>query len=151
MGGLIGALHTMILTMIHQDQMKMNRKMMSGMGSSSAKQTMKEKIIWIDSGKKDADDMQEAVGLLPEVFGEGRYGTSGVKGGLLSTLGGFVIRIRIRCILHVLGMYLDVSRSYTSRYIKIHQDTSRHIEIHQDTCIHQDASRYIRIWHFDLS
>ena len=86
MGGLIGALHTMILTMIHQDQMKMNRKMMSGMGSSSAKQTMKEKIIWIDSGKKDADDMQEAVGLLPEVFGEGRYGTSGVKGGLVSTI-----------------------------------------------------------------
>ena len=28
------------------------------------------------------------------------------------------------CILHVVfRMYLDVNRSYTSRYIKIHQDT----------------------------
>ena len=27
------------------------------------------------------------------------------------------------CIVHVSRMYLDVSRSYTSRYIKIHQDT----------------------------
>ena len=28
-----------------------------------------------------------------------------------------------RCILHVFRMYLDLTRSYTSRYIKIHQDT----------------------------
>ena len=43
------------------------------------------------------------------------------------------------CILHVFCMYLDVSRSYTSRYIKIHQDTSRYtsryIKIHQDTFV----------------
>ena len=46
------------------------------MGSSSAK---KEKIIWVDSAKKDAGDFTEAVGLLPEVFGPGKYGTSGVN------------------------------------------------------------------------
>jgi hypothetical protein len=52
---------------------------MTGMGSSSAKQTTKEKIIWVDSAKKDASDFKEAVELLPDVFGEGHYGTSGVK------------------------------------------------------------------------
>ena len=31
------------------------------------------------------------------------------------------------CIVHVSCMYLDVSRSYTSRYIEIHRDTSRFI------------------------
>ena len=51
---------------------------MQGMGSSSAKQT-KQFIVWMDSAKKDAGDMDEAVGLLPEVFGEGKYGTSGVN------------------------------------------------------------------------
>ena len=51
---------------------------MQGMGSSSAKQT-KQFIVWMDSAKKDAGDMDEAVGLLPEVFGEGKYGTRGVN------------------------------------------------------------------------
>ena len=49
------------------------------MGSSSAKQTKKEKIIWVDSAKKDAGDFTEAVTLLPKVFGPGKYGTSGVN------------------------------------------------------------------------
>ena len=49
------------------------------MGSSSAKQTKKEKIIWVDSAKKEAGDFAEAVTLLPEVFGPGKYGTSGVN------------------------------------------------------------------------
>ncbi len=49
-----------------------------GMGSSSAKQT-KQNFIWMDSAKKDAGDMEEAVKLLPEVFGEGHYGTFGVN------------------------------------------------------------------------
>ena len=49
------------------------------MGSSSAKQTKKEKIIWVDSAKKDAGNFTEAVTLLPEVFGPGKYGTSGVN------------------------------------------------------------------------
>ena len=52
---------------------------MTGMGSSSAKPQTKEKIIWVDAAKKDAGDFKEAVELLPEVFGEGRYGTSGVN------------------------------------------------------------------------
>ena len=51
---------------------------MQGMGSSSAKQT-KPFIVWMDSAKKDAGDMDEAAGLLPEVFGEGKYGTRGVN------------------------------------------------------------------------
>ena len=51
----------------------------------------------------------------------------------------------LMCILHVYCMYLDVYRSFTSRYIKIHQDTSRYIKIHQDT------SRYICICHFGLA
>ena len=46
-------------------------------GSSSAKQT-KQNFIWVDSATRDAGDMEEAVGLLPEIFGEGKYGTSGV-------------------------------------------------------------------------
>ena len=49
------------------------------MGSSSAKQTKKEKIMWVHSAMKDAGDFAEAVGLLPEVFGPGKYGTSGVN------------------------------------------------------------------------
>ena len=64
----------------HKGLMKMSKMTaMTGMESSSAKQTKKEKIIWVDSAKKDADNFKEAVELLPEVFGEGRYGTSGVK------------------------------------------------------------------------
>jgi hypothetical protein len=51
---------------------------MQGMGSSSAKQT-KQNFVWMDSAKKDAGDMDEAAGLLPEVFGEGKYGTRGVN------------------------------------------------------------------------
>jgi len=47
-------------------------------GSSSAKQT-KQNFIWVDSATRDAGDMEEAVGLLPEVFGEGKYGTFGVN------------------------------------------------------------------------
>ena len=47
-------------------------------GSSSAKQT-KQNFIWVDSATRDAGDMEEAVGLLPEVFGEGKYGTRGVN------------------------------------------------------------------------
>lgn len=48
-------------------------------GSTSAKQT-KQNFIWVDSaGPRDAGDMEEAAGLLPEVFGEGKYGTSGVN------------------------------------------------------------------------
>ncbi|KOO35593.1 hypothetical protein Ctob_015243 [Chrysochromulina tobinii] len=46
-------------------------------GSSSAKQT-KQNFIWVDSATRDAGDLEEAVKLLPEVFGEGKYGTSGV-------------------------------------------------------------------------
>ena len=49
------------------------------MGSSSSKQTKKEKIMWVHSAMKDAGDFTEAVGLLPEVFGPGKYGTSGVN------------------------------------------------------------------------
>ena len=47
-------------------------------GSSSAKQT-KQNFIWVDSATRDAGDMEEAAGLLPEVFGEGKYGTRGVN------------------------------------------------------------------------
>ena len=63
----------------YKDLMKMSKMTAkSGMVSSSAKQT-KEKIIWVDAAKKDADNFKEAVELLPEVFGEGHYGTSGVN------------------------------------------------------------------------
>ena len=55
--------------------------------------------------------------------------------------GGFVIEfggvcyqdtypMYLACILYVFCMYLDVIRSYTSRYTKIHQDTSRYICIY---------------------
>ena len=64
----------------YKDLMKMSKMtIMTEMGSSSAKQTKKEKIIWVHSARKDAGDFTEAVGLLPEVFGPGKYGTSGVK------------------------------------------------------------------------
>ena len=63
----------------YKDLMKMSKMTAkSEMGSSSAKQT-KEKIIWVDAAKKDAGNFKEAVELLPEVFGEGHYGTSGVN------------------------------------------------------------------------
>ena len=52
---------------------------MMGMGSSMGKQTKKEKIIWVNKETKDAGDFTEAVTLLPEVFGPGKYGTSGVN------------------------------------------------------------------------
>ena len=51
----------------------------------------------------------------------------GVTWGLLSSLGGVCYQdtypMYRACIVHVSRMYLDVSRSYTSRYIKIHRDT----------------------------
>ena len=62
-----------------------------------------------------------------------------VMGGFLYDLGGFLYDtypctcIVSYCIVMYREVYLDVSRSYTSRYIKIHQDTSRYIRIHQDT------------------
>ena len=50
-----------------------------------------------------------------------------VTGGFLYKLGGGSYTIRIlmypACILHVSCMYFDVSRSDTSRYIEIQQDT----------------------------
>ena len=68
---------------------------------------------------------------------------SGVQGGSGATPGdgGFVIEfggvcyqdtypMYLACILYVFCMYLDVIRSYTSRYTKIHQDTSRYICIY---------------------
>jgi hypothetical protein len=62
----------------YKAQMKMSSMTVSMQGgSSSAKQT-KQNFIWVDSATRDAGDMEEAVGLLPEVFGEGKYGTSGV-------------------------------------------------------------------------
>ena len=58
--------------------MKMSKRtIMTEMGSSSA--TKKEKIIWVHSAKKDAGNFTEAVEMLPEVFGPGKYGTSGVN------------------------------------------------------------------------
>jgi hypothetical protein len=51
----------------------------------------------------------------------------GVTWGLLSSLGGFVIRIRIPCIVHVSCMYLACILMCP---VHIHQDTSRYIEIH---------------------
>ena len=65
----------------YKDLMKMSKMTarMMGMGSSMGKQTKKEKIIWVNKEKKDAGDFTEAVTLLPEVFGPGKYGTSGVK------------------------------------------------------------------------
>jgi hypothetical protein len=50
-----------------------------------------------------------------------------VTWGLLSSLGGVCYQdtypMYRACIVHVSRMYLDVSRSYTSRYIEIHRDT----------------------------
>ena len=45
----------------------------------SEKQAMKEKFLWAEWGKKDAADFKEAVSFLPDVFGAGKYGTSGVN------------------------------------------------------------------------
>ena len=62
-----------------------------------------------------------------------RVGAGGVGGetwGFLYDLVGFPIRYVSYCILMYLAVYLDVSRSYTSRYTKIHQDTSRYICIY---------------------
>ena len=54
---------------------KMNRK-----SGASQGHTTKEKWIWADKGEPlDADDFKEALAKLPEVFGEGTYGTSGVN------------------------------------------------------------------------
>ena len=50
--------------------------------------------------------------------------------GFLYDLVGFPIRYVSYCILMYLAVYLDVSRSYTLRYTKIHQDTSRYICIY---------------------
>jgi len=51
----------------------------------------------------------------------------GVTWGLLSNLGGVCYQdtypMYRACIVHVSRMYLDVSRSYPSRYIEIHRDT----------------------------
>ena len=52
--------------------------------------------------------------------------------GLLSNLGGFVIRIRILCILHVSCMYFPCILMYMNGS---HQDTPRYIKIHQDTFV----------------
>jgi len=54
---------------------KMNRK-----SGASQGHTTKEKWIWADKGEPlDANDFDEALAKLPEVFGEGKYGTSGVN------------------------------------------------------------------------
>ena len=54
---------------------KMNRK-----SGASQGHTTKEKWIWADQGPPlDADDFEQALAKLPEVFGEGKYGTSGVN------------------------------------------------------------------------
>ena len=54
---------------------KMNRK-----SGASQGHTTKEKWIWADKGEPlDAGDFNEALAKLPEVFGEGKYGTSGVN------------------------------------------------------------------------
>ena len=48
----------------------------------SEKQAMKlskEKFLWAEWGKKDAGDFKEAVSFLPDIFGPGKYGTSGVN------------------------------------------------------------------------
>ena len=69
--------------------------------------------------------------------------------------GGFVIEfggvcyqdtypMYLACNLHVFRMYLDVIRSYTSKYTKIHQDTSRYICIYLFG-YHGNVS-YLGIW-----
>ena len=45
----------------------------------SEKQAMKEKFLWAEWGMKDAGDFKEAVSFLPDIFGPGKYGTSGVN------------------------------------------------------------------------
>ena len=59
--------------------MKMGSMTVSMQGGSSSAKQAKQNFIWVDSATRDAGDMEEAVGLLPEVFGEGKYGTSGVN------------------------------------------------------------------------
>ena len=59
--------------------MKMGSMTVSMQGASSSAKQTKQNFIWVDSAKRDAGDMEEAAGLLPEVFGEGKYGTSGVN------------------------------------------------------------------------
>jgi len=60
--------------------MKMGSMTVSMQGASSSAKQTKQNFIWVDSaGPRDAGDMEEAAGLLPEVFGEGKYGTSGVN------------------------------------------------------------------------
>jgi hypothetical protein len=76
----------------------------------------------------DADACDGTGGLGRE------WGISGDGGfeGLLSNLGGFVIRIRILCILHVSCMYLACILMCP---VHIHQDTSRYFKILQDTFV----------------
>jgi len=59
--------------------MKMGSMTVSMQGGSSSAKQAKQNFIWVDSATRDAGDMEEAVGLLPEIFGEGKYGTSGVN------------------------------------------------------------------------
>ena len=66
--------------------------------------------------------------LIPLIRVGGR--AKGETWGFLYDLVGFPIRYVSYCILMYLAVYLDVSRSYTSRYTKIHQDTSRYICIY---------------------
>ena len=70
--------------------------------------------------------------LLPP-FVRRRAGYGG-DGGFVIEFGGVCYQdtypMYLACILHVFRMYLDVIRSYTSRYTKIHQDTSRYICIY---------------------
>ncbi len=65
-------------------------------------------------------------------------------GGFLYKLGGFSYTIRIlmypACILHVSCMYSDVSRSNTSRYIKIHRDTTRYSFVSVTLAIKENVS-----------
>jgi len=59
--------------------MKMGSMTVSMQGGSSSAKQAKQNFIWVDSATRDAGDMEEAVGKLPEIFGEGKYGTSGVN------------------------------------------------------------------------
>jgi len=59
--------------------MKMGSMTVSMQGGSSSAKQAKQNFIWVDSATRDAGDMEEAVGLLPDIFGEGKYGTSGVN------------------------------------------------------------------------
>ena len=53
--------------------MKMGSMTVSMQGGSSSAKQAKQNFIWVDSATRDAGDMEEAVGLLPEIFGEGKY------------------------------------------------------------------------------